>query len=602
MSLKGMPDWSNPLKAPGGGLYFAYNDPLRALAMPLSLDVAEEPNGAPAMSLEVIRLNGAADGPKMFSLLTIRFAAGYAIADRQASVFAIFPNVRVEPLASRGGFLRFTAAGALDLPDDLLEPRPLVWAGAGSLTFAAQIGQSATRLFNETLLGGLTSVTALAELETWGVASRAPASVTFDPAAMAQVVSGAAPYGKISAAALSAALVESAGTRDFYLTDIDSDDLFTAAIGAFTERLIGRYGKLAPANDPRTGAAYTFDVADMGAGRIAWDLNEAVLVPRAVTVASYPLETARQALTQGFGISYDAPAVSFASGLHVVSIYPNLPPKRVGAHMVGVEICAPPFPPYRPQTVTASAMFREGETMKTVNLRLSPLEPLEFGYQSVSYISAPGGVRLLTGPETRHAERHLTVAPDSFPVRFIIIEAAKTLLEAAIVKVKCTGTQDGKPWSIETELKKETGAIAIAAPRDVEDGTMELIATTHDGSRIRRIDGLPLEDRMFEMYCFPTAGPAMVSVACEFDDDAGLAAIELAPEDRVEAADAAGLVWLTPGKPLHEWRWLVVNPLFDGYRWRWSAPAGETPHPWSEPVGHASGQLALRSSQRPGFV
>jgi len=596
-----MPDWSNPLKAGGGDLFFAFDDPLRAFALPLALDVAEEPNGAPALSLEVIRLNGAADGPRMFGLLAIRFAADYAIAQRQWAVFSIFPDVRVEPLAPRGGFLRFLAAGALDLPDDLLEPRPLVWAGAGSLTFAAQIGTSATRMFHDTLLSGMMSVTAVAELETWGVASRAPANVTFNPAALASIVSGAAADDKVSAAKLSAGLALSAGTRDINFTGIDTDGAFAAAIGAFTERLIGRYGKMAPADDPSGGAVYTFDGAAMTNGKVLWNLNEAVLVPRAATVASYPLETAKQALTKGFKLSNEAPIVSFATGLHVLSVFPNLPPKRIGAHMLGVEIRVPPFPPYRLQTVAASALFREGETMKTVNLRLSPQEPLAFEYQPVSYVDAPGGVRLLTGPVLRHAGRHLTVMPDSFPVRFLIIEATKTLLDAATISIKCTGSQGDKPWSVEAELKKDTGAIAIAAPRDLEGGALGVSATAPDGSRSIQMGGLPLEDCWLDMSSFPTAGPAMVSVVCEFDDDARLAAIECVPEDQAESADAVGLLWLTPEKPRREWRWLVTNPLYDGFRWRWFRPAGETPYPWSGRIDSASGPLVLHSSQLAGL-
>jgi len=592
-----MPDWSNPLKAGGSDLYFAFNDPLRVLALPITLDVAEEPNGSPALSLELFRINGAADGPRMFGLLTIRFTVGYAIAQRQEAIFSVFPDVRVEPLSPRGGFLRFIAAGALDLPDDLLKPRPMVLSGAGSLTFAAQISQSATRLFHDALLGGIMSVTALAELETWGLASRTPATVTFNPAALVSIISGAAEDDKVSAAALSAALAVSVGTRDLSITGIDTDEAYAAAIGAYTERLIGRYGKLAPAVDPSAGSVYTFDVAAMEKGMITWNLNETVLVPRAVTVASYPLETAHQAITKGFNLVNEAPIVSFATGLHVLSIFPNLPPKRIGAHMLGVEIRVPPFPPDRLQTAAASAMFREGETMKTVNLCLSPQESLEFEYQPFSYIPAPGGVRLLTGPVLRHADRHLTVAPDIFQVRFVIIEAAKALLDAAVVTVKCIGSQSGKPWSIETELKKDTGALAIAAPHDVDGGVMEVTASTLDGSRTRRIDGLPLKDCVFDMYSFPTAGPAMVSIACEFDDDAGLVAIEIVPEDRVETAGAVSLVRLTPEKPTDQWRWLVMNPLYDGFRWRWFRPAGESPYPWSDRIDHASNQLALRSSQ-----
>ena len=599
MSLKGMPDWSSPLKIGKSDLFFAFDDPLRALGLPIAMNLAEEPDGAPAIALEIIRLSDAADGPKSFALLTIRFTADYAIAERQQAVFSVYPDVRVESLAPRGGFLRFIAAGALVLPDDLLEPKPLVWAGVGSLTFAAQIGQSATRLFHDALLNGLMAVTAVAELETWGVASRVPAHVTFNPAVLVPIITDAAVDGKVSASALSAAF---ASTPGFNFEGIDTDAARIAAIDACVERLIGRYGKLAPANDPDSGTVYTFDTAAMTDGKIVWNLDEAVLVPRTITVASDPLETARQAITKGFSLSREAPIVPFATGLHVLSIFPNLPPKRIGVFMLGVEIRVPPFPPARPQKIAASALFREGETMKTANVRLLPQEPLAFEYQSIAYINSSAGVTLLTGMVQHHVGRHLTIAPDSFPVRFLRIDADATLLDATVLTIKCTGFQIGKPWSVEAKLDKVTSALAIAVPRDLEDGALDVTATTLDGGRTIQITGFPLEDCRFDMFSFPAAGPAIISVICEFDDDSRLAAIECVPEDRVESADAIGLVWLTPDNPRREWRWLVTNPLFDGFRWRWFRPEGAPTLPWSDRIDRASGPLVINSSQLTDLV
>ncbi|MGE0667204.1 MAG: hypothetical protein AB7O49_11665 [Sphingomonadales bacterium] len=600
MSLKGTPDWSSPLKAAGSDAWFAFEDPLRAFVPPAALAVAEEPGGAPALALELIRLSGAADGPRVFGLLNIGFAADFALADKQQAVFAAHPDVRVEPLMPRGGFLRFQAAEALNIHADLLSPKPLVWAGAGALTFAVQLGQPAAMLLNDALVNGLVTVTALAELETWGVASRVPARVTFNPAVLPSLVAGVAINGKVAPGALAAALVARADTPVLGFDGIGTDAERVAAAGAFAERLIGRFAALAPADDPSAGPVYAFDTAAMLDGEMAWDLSEPVLAPRAVTLASNPLETARQASAKGFTLSREAPVVPFATGLHVISISPNLPPKRIGALMVGAEIRVPPFLPDRPQTVTASALFREGETSKTVNIRLSPAEPVAFDYQAVVFVAGPAGAQRLTGPVLRRQGTHLTIVPDSFPVRFLRIDATPTLLDALNLHIRCTGNQGGKPWSIEADLTRTTGALAFAVPREIEDGALGVSATTPDGGRTLTLDPRPLEDCWLDLSSFPTAGPARVDVTCEFDDTAGLAAIECAPEDRLDQVDAVGLVRLTPAAPSREWRWLVTNPLLDGFHWRWFRPSGEAPEPWSERLDRASGPLALRSSRRAG--
>jgi hypothetical protein len=290
--------------------------------------------------------------------------------------------------------------------------------------------------------------------------------------------------------------------------------------------------------------------------------------------------------------------VPFATGLHMVSLFANLPPKRVGVLMLGAEIRVPPFPPDRPQTVTASAMLREGETSKTIPIRLSPAEPVAFEYQATAFINTCAGAQRLAGPVLHHAGLHLTMMPDAFPVRFLRVDATPALLDAVNLHIRCTGNQGGQPWSADARLASNTGALAIAIPRDLTDGVLDVSATTPDGSRTLKLDARPLEDCWLDLSSFPTAGPAKADIICEFDDLAGVAAIECAPEDRLDVTDAVGLVRLTPAAPRREWRWLVTNPLRDGFRWRWFRPAGEAPAPWSERVDPALGPLGLCSSAR----
>lgn len=598
MSLKGAPDWSQPLQAGGGDLYFAYEEPLRAFAPPLELRVAGEPDGAPALALELIRLNGGPEGPKTFGLLTIRFVSHFALAERQRDVFVEHPDVKVEPLIPRGGFLRFQAPPALDIPAALLEPRPLVWSGAGSLTFAAQLEPASTSLLNGALLNGLVVVTALAEVEAWGIARRVPARVTLDPALLAGLIDGIAVNGKCTPAAVASLLAGMNETPAFAFGGVDSDAARLAAAQACAERLIGRFARLAPADDPAAGATFAFDTAAMSHGEMVWDLSEAVLVPKGMSLASSPLDTARQALEDGFKLTRDAHVAEFATGLHVLSIYPNLPARRVGVLMLSAEVRVPPHLPDRRQTVTGSAVFREGDAAKTIPIRLSPDEPVAFDYQTVAFVTEGGGAKRLTGPALRHEGLHLTISPDSFPVRFLRVEATGALLDVAALHIRCMGRRGAAPWTASAELDKTARALAISVPLDLTDGSLGVTATALDGGRKLDLAPRALEDCWLDLSSFPTAGPRRIEIVCDFDDGAGLAAIECAPEDRRDDASAAGLLRFTPGTTVREWRWLVTNPLRDGYCWRWFRNPGETSAPWSEILDPAAGPLTLKSSAR----
>ncbi|MBI1180090.1 MAG: hypothetical protein GC201_05990 [Alphaproteobacteria bacterium] len=597
MSRKGIPDWSQPVAA-GDGLFFAWEEPRRVFAAPLDLAVAREPGGAPALSLELIRIDGGPSGPQVFGQLAVRFAGRFAIAERQQAVFALHPEAKVEPLAPLGGFLRFQAAGAVDLPDDLLAPRPLVWAGSGSLSFAARLGTAAANLLHGALVDGLVPVAAVAEVEARGMARRAPARASFDPARLSGVLAAAASEGTWRAGPIAEALLGIDDAAVFRIDGAATDATRLAAAQACADRLIGRWGRLAPAADPAKGTAFALDTAAMAAGSVTWDLSDEAVVPRGFVLASSPLETARLALADGFTLTRDAPVVPFATGLHVVSLYANLPPHRVGVLMMSTELRAPPFPPDRPQTVAAAATFRDGETAKSVSIRLSPAESLAFDYQTVAFVTGSGGAQRLAGPVLHHEGALLTIAPSSFPVRFVRLEAAPAVLDLMRLRVTCSGTRAGAPWSAAASLDQDTPSAALALPRDVDDAVLAVAATALDGSRTLAVDSRPAEDLYLDLSALPGWGPAKADLACAFDGDATVAAVECAPEDRLDDPDAVGLVRMTPSAPAREWRWLVTDPLRPGFCWRWFRPAGETAAPWSDPVDPAAGTLRLTSSAR----
>ena len=158
--------------------------------------------------------------------------------------------------------------------------------------------------------------------------------------------------------------------------------------------------------------------------------------------------------------------------------------------------------------------------------------------------------------------------------------------------------RDGGPWGVEAALDQAVSTLAVAVPRDLNGGELSVVATGRDGVRARSLAPRPLEDCWLDLSSFPTAGPACADIVCDFDDEAGLAAIECAPEDRLDDPEAVGLVRLTPANAARQWRWLVLNPLQDGFCWRWFRDPGQPPAPWSGPLDPAGGPLALKSSAR----
>jgi len=597
MSFKGRPDWSQMLASAGGAVFASYEEPGRGWALPVGLGLAAGPGGRPAFALELIRLDGGAAGPEVRGLLTIRFAAGYDLAARQEALFAALPEVKLAPLAPTAGFVRFQPAGALELPEELVTPRKLMWAGAGNLTLAAPVGSSATKLLRDAVEGGLAPATAVAEVEAQGLTSRSPAVARLDAGMLVAPLTAAIANGGLTLKAVVTALD---GLGDALALDgLPAPDARPVALTALAERLIGRFGALAPAMEPGGEAVFALDFAALKDHRIDWPLDAPALVPRGVVLAADPLAAARQALADGFTLTHEAPVVAVETGLHVISVFANLPDHRVGAIALGAELRAPPFLPDRPQTIAASASFHDGETVATVPMRLSAREPVAFTCQGFAFIVSDGAAERLTGAAFPHEGAHLTLSPDDFPVGFVRIEATAGLLVLASLALVCAGQRGGKAWQAHATLDKGTASVAIAVPREVTGGALSVHATARDGGRVIALDDLALADCLLDLSTFPSAGPAVAQIVCDFDDDAGVAAIQCVPEDRADDAAAIGLVRLTPAQPAREWRWLVKDPFRDGFLWRWLALPGAAPPPWSDRIDPASGLLALKSSAAP---
>jgi len=475
-----------------------------------------------------------------------------------------------------------------------------VWSGPGSLTFAARLDSTSAALIDEALVRGLSLVTATAEVEAWGVASRCDGVVEFDPSVLRALIRASGSNRPTTAAALEATLAEAASEGGFHLEGVTTDAARIAAAAALSERLIGRFGRLEPTDDPGSGPTFAFDFDRMGSGRVRWDLAEPVLTPRTWVLQSNPLETARRAMASGFSVKREAPVIEFATGLHMLSLHPNIPARRVGVLMLGMEIVVPPHLPDRPQTVTGSATFRDGESSKTVRIRLAPDEPVAFDYQTVAFVRGEGGARRLTGPWRRHEGVHLTVPPDSFPVQFFRVEASQGLLATGVVHLHATGQTAHGPWSVEADLDASTPSLGIAAPLGLVDGTLGATVRALDGGEEIALAPWPIADCWLDVSSLPTFGPQRIEVACTFDDAAVFAAVECAPEDRVDEPGAVGLVRLTPEASVREWRWLSVDPFKNGFRWRWFASPGQPPSSWSEIRRPIDGPLVVRSGARAG--
>jgi len=593
MSLSARPDWRSPLPIAQRRAYAAFDQPGRFLLPPQAL-AAYAADGESPLRLDIVQQNRG-DALARYSILSLAFAAEFGLDAARQAAFELGQRVQLAPLAVEGGWLRLNAVQALDLPPALGELLPLDTASLGALNLAVRLDSAGTDLFVAALQRGLLAVGASAWLRVRGVAERVPLTLSFDPAAVLAAVRALAGGGNaIDAAVLRQRLIDTPHLLGLGLPERSGDIPKETLADAVLDRIAARFAAPAPSPaDAPVGVRLVFDPVAMAAGRVQWNLADALLAPRLLVLEADPLGPLR---TLAAGDLHDRVVRRFdvralASGWRSLTVRANLPDRRIGVATAQVELQVPAKPPARMFTLKASALLAASDKPVSLDLRLSPSEPLAYQWQANAVLQNEGRVETVKGPLRSGDREHLLVGADDFGLRWLPVEAEPAFLRQADIEVECYGLRKGKPWSARATLDAARPDLAFAVPFDVDDAAIRAVARARSDGAQRAMAPLPADSLRLDAFSFDGSGSRELALDCEFDDDARQCAIEIAPEDGIDDPQRRKRLSFTRARPQQSWGWLALSPFRSGYRWRWHAQA-----PWS-PVLQPDAPLRLRSSQ-----
>ncbi|MGO1070180.1 hypothetical protein [Lysobacter sp. CA199] len=599
MSFASRPDWRQPMSIGERVAYAAYDQPGRFRLPPAQL-AAQTSDGQSPLRLDIVQQDRGGAGLARYSILSLAFAADFRLEHTRQTAFDGGQRVDLSPLPVEGGWLRLNAVQALNLPASLGELLALDAASLGALNLAVRLDSAATDLFVAALQRGLLAVGAQAWLRVRGVADRLPLSLSFDPAALLAAVRGlSGGSAAIDHALLRQRLIEAPQTLGLGLPASSGDVLKEPLADAVIDRIAARFAEPRPsAPDAPTGVRLVFDEAAMRPGRVQWNLAEPQLAPRLIAIEADPLGPLR---TMAAGELHNAvvrrhDVRALASGWRSVSVRANLPARRIGVVSAQVELQLPAKPPARMFTIKASAPLAATDRPIAVDLRLSPSEALSYQWQTSAIVFSDGRVESIKGPARQSDREHLLIGPEDFGLRLIPIEAEPTFLDQADIEVECLGIRKGKPWSARGVLDRASPDLAFAIPFDVDGARIRATAQAKADGLRRAMAAVDAQDDglRLDAFSFEGSGSRELELVCEFDDDAIVRTIEIAPEDAIDDASRRKQVKFTRHKPQTQWTWLSLSPFRSGYRWRWYLNAAKQ-SPWS-PVLQPDAPLRLRSS------
>lgn len=594
MSLLGHPDWHRPQGVGGRAVYAAFEQPGRFFAPPVALPVVQDAAGRPAFHLQLVRQDRGTAGLQSFGLLEIRFRPDHDLADARARALAGAVHLRVEPLLLQGGQARLTAPAVLKLPAELQVPHALDAGGTG-LAWLLRLAGAEAELLLDSLRRGLAVLQAEALLLADGVAARADNVATLDPAALAAALwqgQDSAPVDTLLAR-LEAGLT----TLPLRLAAAVPDDARADTAQALLDRLGSLFaGWALPAAEDAgaTGPCLRLLPGGVPSGQVRLDLQQPVLARRGFLVQADPLGSARsQAFADVEAMLVqrtDAPALR--SGWHRVSVALNLPERCIGVLRLGLDITVSPVLPARPQTVKTALVLDPARPMATVDLRLSPDEPLRFDWSTLMVLKAGAIAQTVQGAVQRRdavgggAEEaaHLVVGPGAFVARFVVVEAEPSFMQEASVEVRARGLRASGSWAAQGLLSADTASLAVVQPGDVTDAELQVTAVSLASGQRVQAALRPLAPAWIDAFDFPGTGAQQVALRAQFAPGAPDLLIECAPQDRLDDATRRQLLRLSPAVPLATYGYVAHSPFAGGYCWRPAAQPGLPAAAWSAPL------------------
>jgi hypothetical protein len=579
VSLRGLPDFERPFEAEEVRLFHPFEQGGPYLALPRHLRIADDTTGVPQFRLRAVRGADPSGPPDPYGVVDLLLDPDYALDTAADHLRREGRAAPVVPVTPEGGWLRLQPVGDEDVfPESVRRARSLTWNGFGPTRVAAHLSLEATRLLERALAGEVLLLPGTAEVHLRGIAARVAARVSFDPAALLEVMKVGAVDGVISRADALVIFRKPASGLPLTVEGEEVSGLLFAA--ALVDRLFERFGTPVP---PPGGVreSHVRLPEEAPSGRFRWDLSEAVAVCRSFFYEFDLADTARR-LLEAFGedgLVEEVVVAEVGSGVFPVSVVANLPRERAGVLEMGVSLHVPPHPPARGHAVRQRVRFTPPEDRDEIVLRLAPTEDPVYRILPYAIVQNGRGIARLEGEEREERGSQLFLRPVDFPVRFVRLEAAPGLRALAPIEVTVCwqeGRGDSREVHRQVTLDESTPVVALALPRNERNA--ELAARLSRGERTSSLGPLPAEDAYFDLPAFPGYGSHVVEVTCKFAEGIALYAIEMQQEPGEKESE---VLHFTPAQPTRSWRYFADSPFAARYRWRPLREESES-HRWSE--------------------
>jgi hypothetical protein len=564
--LIGYADFDRPITFEEGRIFYPFGAGAFQLE-PYQCAVLDSSAGPVAFQLDLIRAFSDRDSQ---AILSCTIGADYASDAALAHVRELHPAAALSSCVLTEWSFRLLSSPALRVPDDLAQPVLLASNGLGTARLIAPISIESGLLL-EAMLRERVLLTAVAEAQLVGVSPRVPVVVRFESSELlGELLQRADATGTLTRQAI----CDYFGREDATLPLAMSGTIDVTSLPRFADtmadRVITRFGRYVPARADMVGPLVQLDLLQANTSTI-WSLSQPVLAARRIALP-VDLLSAAQAQVMRLGIDSVVQRRTLTSlpglGQSRVTVFCNLPTQRLGVDALGVGLLFPPHPPERAHPKQVTTLFESTDDIATVDVTLSPGEPLLYRYSPFVVVSDDLGTRQINAPEAEYVGSPLRLSPEHFPVEFALIEMTPALGQLAAISGICTYDLDGRTHEKSFTLDSGQLSIGIAVPRERTQISIECLAIAREGAGQIRLGPFESPQVRLDVTSFEQYGAHQVAVQCVFDDDTTIQAVSFVPMGSEESAGDITTIAFTPAEPARIFRWFARSPFASGFRYR----------------------------------
>lgn len=564
------------------------------------LQIYTSESGKPNFLFEIVRGVTPYSKPSPYALLEMQFEPSILHESALNTISNKWPGHQVKYAEINSGYLMLNIYNNDEHDEDTgCESKftiPLSKMPLSRFRIVEQFSEGSINLFQSVLEKGVLLMSAKGWYSVSGYTPRVNSVVKFNPAELTNSVKSfiSNSQSEINYEKLFFLFRDKINLLPIQITNYEKGESFASSLTArFLEYFCEPKANLNESND----IIFNFNELSTKEGEFNWDLHNPQVAKYYISFSLQGIESMLKMISEGNFPEYTQTRIveSLPTGFTPISVYHPFNMLPVGIRQVGVKISAAPVENHRLQAINETITFDSGTAKITVILKFSPHEKFEFDVLPFVIVEDNGVTYEIHGDRFTSNSNILFIQENQFPLHIITFNCTEALIDAADIKLEIASDNEKTPLP-STSFSKEQSTVMYAFSKE-HIKKWKAVVTAVDNKFVNNNEVIMKTvsksfdlnyDLKIDFTSFDSFGSHAVNIKLKEEND-GLTAIELLPENLEELNENITTIALSKNKPEQTWQWYTSSLFKSGFRYRLPLSDNE----WSEVLSYDLNELII---------